>query len=155
MVVADGRVTRVSRHRPGRSVRRAPVLQFAARVPPCCGSTITVAARLCRQAVPRGDRVEKAYLIHLLQEMIEAGVPMANADTPGNYMEVDTQEDFELAQLAGRGMTCILFRPRRRLHAALGLVRNLINDRPSLARGLRNRDGCAVRYIVAAGARRC
>jgi len=41
---------------------------------------------------------EKAYLIHLLQEMIEAGVKMAHADTPGNYMEVDTQEDFELAQ---------------------------------------------------------
>jgi L-glutamine-phosphate cytidylyltransferase len=41
---------------------------------------------------------EKAYFIHLLQEMIEAGVTMAHADTPGDYMEVDTQEDFELAQ---------------------------------------------------------
>jgi L-glutamine-phosphate cytidylyltransferase len=41
---------------------------------------------------------EKAYLIHLFQEMIEAGVTMAHADTPGNYMEVDTQEDFELAR---------------------------------------------------------
>lgn len=41
---------------------------------------------------------EKAYLILLFQEMIEAGVAMAHADTPGNYMEVDTQEDFELAQ---------------------------------------------------------
>ena len=41
---------------------------------------------------------EKAYLIHLYQEMIESGVAMAHADTPGNYMEVDTQEDFELAR---------------------------------------------------------
>lgn len=41
---------------------------------------------------------EKAYLILLLQEMIEAGVAMAHVDTPGDYMEVDTQEDFELAQ---------------------------------------------------------
>lgn len=41
---------------------------------------------------------QKAYFIHLLQEMIEAGIPMAHADTPGNYMEVDTQEDFELAR---------------------------------------------------------
>ena len=41
---------------------------------------------------------EKAYLILLYQEMIEAGVPFAHADTPGNYMEVDTQEDFELAR---------------------------------------------------------
>ena len=46
---------------------------------------------------------EKAYLILLLQEMIEAGVEMAHADTPGDYMEVDTQEDFELAQRFWRG----------------------------------------------------
>jgi choline kinase len=46
---------------------------------------------------------EKAYLIHLYQEMIEAGVKMAHADTPGNYMEVDTQEDFELARKNWRG----------------------------------------------------
>lgn len=41
---------------------------------------------------------EKAYLILLLQEMIEAGVKIGHADTPGSYMEVDTQEDFELAR---------------------------------------------------------
>jgi choline kinase len=46
---------------------------------------------------------EKAYLIHLLQEMIDAGVSMGHADTPGHYMEVDTQEDFELARLHWRG----------------------------------------------------
>lgn len=46
---------------------------------------------------------EKAYLIHLFQEMLEAGVSMAHADTPGNYMEVDTQQDFELAQIFWRG----------------------------------------------------
>lgn len=41
---------------------------------------------------------EKAYLILLFQEMIEAGVTFGHADTPGSYMEVDTQEDFELAR---------------------------------------------------------
>lgn len=41
---------------------------------------------------------EKSYLILLLQHMIEAGIPMAHSDTPGQYMEVDTQEDFELAR---------------------------------------------------------
>jgi choline kinase len=41
---------------------------------------------------------EKAFLIQLYQEMIETGVRMAHADTPGNYMEVDTQQDFELAR---------------------------------------------------------
>ena len=45
---------------------------------------------------------EKAYLILLLQEMIEAGVKMSHSDTPGGYMEVDTQEDYELAQAGWR-----------------------------------------------------
>ena len=45
---------------------------------------------------------EKAYLIHLLQDMIEAGVSMAHADTPGNYIEVDTQQDFEFSQNSWR-----------------------------------------------------
>lgn len=41
---------------------------------------------------------EKAYAIHLLQEMLEQGVVMHHADTHGEYMEIDTQQDFELAQ---------------------------------------------------------
>jgi choline kinase len=40
----------------------------------------------------------KAYLIHLFQEMIEKGVQFAHADTAGGYMEIDTQQDFELAR---------------------------------------------------------
>ncbi len=46
---------------------------------------------------------EKAYLIHLFQDMIEFGVKMAHADTPGQYMEVDTQQDFELARQFWKG----------------------------------------------------
>lgn len=46
---------------------------------------------------------EKAYLIHMLQDMIEAGQKMASAATPGNYIEIDTQQDFELAQASWRG----------------------------------------------------
>jgi choline kinase len=41
---------------------------------------------------------EKAYKIHLFQEMLEAGERMAHVDTPGEYIEIDTQEDFEYAQ---------------------------------------------------------
>jgi L-glutamine-phosphate cytidylyltransferase len=41
---------------------------------------------------------EKAYLIHLLQDMIESGIKMSHVDTPGGYIEVDTQEDFEYAR---------------------------------------------------------
>jgi choline kinase len=40
----------------------------------------------------------KAYLIHLLQDMIEANQRMAHVDTPGGYIEVDTQQDFEYAR---------------------------------------------------------
>ena len=41
---------------------------------------------------------QKAYLIHLFQDMIEQGVEFGHADTHGNYREIDTQEDMELAQ---------------------------------------------------------
>ena len=41
---------------------------------------------------------EKAYFIHLLQDMIESGRHMAHVDTPVGYIEVDTQEDFEYAR---------------------------------------------------------
>ncbi len=41
---------------------------------------------------------EKAYLIHLLQDMIEQGQSMMHVDTPGGYIEVDTQQDFDYAR---------------------------------------------------------
>lgn len=41
---------------------------------------------------------EKAYLILLFQEMIECGERFAHVDTPGGYIEVDTQQDFEYAR---------------------------------------------------------
>lgn len=46
-----------------------------------------------------GDRpFEKAYLIHLLQWMIDRGATFHRVDTPGGYMEIDTLEDLELAE---------------------------------------------------------
>lgn len=41
---------------------------------------------------------EKAYLIHLLQDMVEDGVEMRHTDTANEYIEIDTQQDFEYAQ---------------------------------------------------------
>lgn len=41
---------------------------------------------------------EKAYMIHLLQDMIEGGRRMVHVDTPGGYIEVDTQQDFDYAK---------------------------------------------------------
>ena len=41
---------------------------------------------------------QKAYKIHLLQEMIEADERMVHIDTPGGYIEIDTQQDFDYAR---------------------------------------------------------
>ena len=41
---------------------------------------------------------EKAYLILLFQDMIEHGASFAPVLTPGGYMEIDTQQDFDLAR---------------------------------------------------------
>lgn len=41
---------------------------------------------------------QKAYLIHLFQDMIEHGIAFGHVDTPGKYREIDTQEDMDLAQ---------------------------------------------------------
>lgn len=38
---------------------------------------------------------DRAYLIHLLQQMIEDGVAMHHVDTAGGYWEIDTQQDYD------------------------------------------------------------
>lgn len=46
----------------------------------------------------RGDVVfEKAYLIHLFQHMLEQGIKFHMVTTDGAYMEIDTEEDYALA----------------------------------------------------------
>ncbi|MFO0566554.1 MAG: phosphocholine cytidylyltransferase family protein [Polyangiaceae bacterium] len=45
-----------------------------------------------------GRSFEKAYLIDLLEHMLRAGSRMHREDTPGGYMEIDTQEDLALAE---------------------------------------------------------
>ena len=39
-----------------------------------------------------------AYFIVLLQKMIEAGVEITHVDLPGGYWEIDTEQDYALAQ---------------------------------------------------------
>ncbi len=41
---------------------------------------------------------QKAYLIDLFQEMIEEGIPMYPMETQGGYMEIDTNQDFQIAR---------------------------------------------------------
>lgn len=50
-----------------------------------------------------GRSFEKAYLIDLLQHMVERGAEMHRVDTHGGYMEIDTLEDAELAESWWRG----------------------------------------------------
>ena len=45
-----------------------------------------------------GRTFERAYLIDLLQHMLEAGTEMHRVDTRGGYMEIDTREDLGLAE---------------------------------------------------------
>lgn len=47
--------------------------------------------------IGRSATREKAYLIDLFDEMLAAGTPMHRVDTPGDYFEIDTTEDYELA----------------------------------------------------------
>ena len=51
------------------------------------------AGRIWRDGVP----FAKAYLIHLFQEMLIEGLAFHMATTDGEYMEIDTEEDFALA----------------------------------------------------------
>lgn len=51
------------------------------------------AGRIWKEETP----FEKAYLIHLLETMVDAGVPIHVVTTAGDYMEVDTEEDYALA----------------------------------------------------------
>jgi choline kinase len=45
-----------------------------------------------------GRTFERAYLIDLLQEMLESGSEMHRVDTAGGYMELDTLEDLAAAE---------------------------------------------------------
>ncbi|MEZ4226609.1 MAG: phosphocholine cytidylyltransferase family protein [Polyangiaceae bacterium] len=57
-----------------------------------------VAARPPEGVWREGRTFRKAYLIDLLQHMLEAGTEMHRADTPGAYMEIDTLEDLAHAK---------------------------------------------------------
>ena len=57
---------------------------------------------LYRVLGPDGDFAEAkpfrmAYVIHLLDRMIQAGIPIHCVAVPGEYHEIDTLEDYELA----------------------------------------------------------
>jgi len=45
-----------------------------------------------------GRTFQKAYLLDLLQEMLEAGATMRRENTHGGYMEIDTRQDLAMAE---------------------------------------------------------
>jgi phosphoenolpyruvate phosphomutase len=99
--VADGRVTRVHRAIPADEAYGEFI--GAAKFDRDGGELLREHYHRCRELhagrpFREAPVFEKAYLIHLLQEMIEAGVGIGHADTPGLYREIDTQEDLDLAQ---------------------------------------------------------
>jgi choline kinase len=50
-----------------------------------------------------GRVFEKAYLIDLLEHMLQGGTAMHRVDTHGGYMEIDTLQDAELSEAWWRG----------------------------------------------------
>ena len=54
-------------------------------------------AEYAEQTWKDGTPFEKAYLIHLFEEMIDAGSVLHMVTTDGEYMEIDTEEDVALA----------------------------------------------------------
>lgn len=101
VIMADGRVQRVYRTIPYEDATGEFI--GVARFSEHGGALLREHYRRCQQEFARrpwreAPVFEKAYLIHLLQEMIEHGVHFGHADTHGNYREIDTQEDLDLAQ---------------------------------------------------------
>jgi len=100
VIARNGQVTRIHRAIPTQEAH-GEYTGIAKFTPAGAGQLIEHYHRARKQHTGKPFReapsFEKAYLILLYQEMIEVGVKISHADTPGNYMEVDTQQDFELA----------------------------------------------------------
>jgi choline kinase len=101
VTVENGLVTRIHRAIPTEDAHGEYI--GVAKFSPAGARRLREQFHLCRQQSAGGPfreakSFEKAYLIHLLQEMIEAGEPMVHVDTPGEYIEIDTQQDFEYAR---------------------------------------------------------
>lgn len=101
VMVKNGQVTRIHREMPAADAHgeyigvskfsKAGAARLRAHYDRCRGQ---FAGRPWREA----KVFEKAYKILLFQEMIEAGERIGYVDTPGGYIEVDTQQDFDYAR---------------------------------------------------------
>jgi len=101
VTISDGRITRVHRAIPTEDAHGEYI--GLARFSAAGAKTLRDHYHRCRASYAgkpfREAKVfEKAYLILLFQEMIERDVNFSAVETPGGYMEVDTQQDFDLAR---------------------------------------------------------
>lgn len=101
VTVADGAVTRIHRD----IDERAAYGEFigVARFSAAGARRLRAHYHRCRETYAgrpfrEARSLEKAYLIHLFQEMVESGERLVHVDTPGGYIEVDTQQDFDYAR---------------------------------------------------------
>ena len=100
-VLADGdRVTRIDRQMPSAEARGEyiGVAKFSQAGAACLREHYH---RVRREFAGRqwkgGTTFEKAYLIHLFEEMLDQSVSFHMVATDGEYMEIDTEEDYALA----------------------------------------------------------
>lgn len=101
VTVSDGFITRIERETS--EVEAYGEFTGVARFSATGAGSLKEAYHRCRQRCDGGPFraaavFAKAYLIHLLQEMVEANERMSHADTAGQYIEIDTQQDFEYAR---------------------------------------------------------
>jgi phosphoenolpyruvate phosphomutase len=101
VTATNGKVTKVHRQLPENEAHGEyiGVAKFSAAGAKCLRDYYNrrrneFAGRPWREAVS----FEKAYKILLFQDMIEQGERFEHVDTPGGYIEVDTQQDFEYAR---------------------------------------------------------
>jgi L-glutamine-phosphate cytidylyltransferase len=99
---ADGsRVLRLSRHIPSEEATGEFI--GVMKLTPAGAKQFLAAfddaeARYAGGTFREGRSFEKAYLIDLLQHMLESGAEMHREDTEGGYMEIDTLEDLSYAR---------------------------------------------------------
>jgi L-glutamine-phosphate cytidylyltransferase len=101
VIVANGQVTRIHREMPPSEAHGEYI--GVARFSVAGAARLREHYERCRaqfagQPWREAKVFEKAYKILLFQEMIEAGERFGHVDTPGGYIEVDTQQDFEYAR---------------------------------------------------------
>lgn len=99
---ADGsRVLELSRHIPSEAAQGEfiGVMKLSpAAATRFCAAFDEALRRFGTGMFREGRSFPKAYLIDLLQDMLEQGVEMHRVDTPGGYMEIDTLEDLAQAE---------------------------------------------------------